>query len=40
MSSLFQNIQTQSGAYALLDRLVRHAVQHISAYPGVAILPI
>nr|YP_010335953.1 acetohydroxyacid synthase large subunit [Tsunamia transpacifica]QUE27844.1 IlvB [Tsunamia transpacifica]UNJ14359.1 acetohydroxyacid synthase large subunit [Tsunamia transpacifica] len=40
MSSLFQNIQTQSGAYALLDSLVRHGVQHIFGYPGGAILPI
>uniref|UniRef100_A0A7S3A6J8 Acetolactate synthase n=1 Tax=Rhodosorus marinus TaxID=101924 RepID=A0A7S3A6J8_9RHOD len=32
--------QIQNGAYALLDSLVRHEVQHIFGYPGGAILPI
>ena len=32
--------QTQTGAYALLDSLHRHGVQHIFGYPGGAILPI
>ena len=29
-----------SGAYALIDSLVRHGVKHIFGYPGGAILPI
>ena len=29
-----------SGAYALMDALHRHGVQHIFGYPGGAILPI
>ncbi len=32
--------QRQTGAYALLDSLHRHGVQHIFGYPGGAILPI
>jgi len=32
--------QRQTGAYALLDSLVRHGVEHIFGYPGGAILPI
>nr|YP_010336544.1 acetohydroxyacid synthase large subunit [Rhodospora sordida]UNJ14950.1 acetohydroxyacid synthase large subunit [Rhodospora sordida] len=35
-----QAAQIQNGAYALLDSLVRHGVQHIFGYPGGAILPI
>jgi acetolactate synthase I/II/III large subunit len=31
---------SQTGAYALLDSLHRHGVQHIFGYPGGAILPI
>ncbi|EDX84416.1 acetolactate synthase, large subunit, biosynthetic type [Synechococcus sp. PCC 7335] len=32
--------QRVSGAYALIDSLVRHGVEHIFGYPGGAILPI
>ncbi len=32
--------QQQTGAYALLDSLHRHGVEHIFGYPGGAILPI
>ena len=32
--------QRQTGAYALIDSLVRHGVEHIFGYPGGAILPI
>jgi acetolactate synthase I/II/III large subunit len=32
--------QRQTGAYALLDSLHRHGVEHIFGYPGGAILPI
>lgn len=32
--------QRRTGAYALIDSLVRHGVQHIFGYPGGAILPI
>lgn len=32
--------QRVSGAYALIDSLVRHSVKHIFGYPGGAILPI
>ncbi len=32
--------QRQTGAYVLIDSLVRHGVQHIFGYPGGAILPI
>lgn len=32
--------QRRSGAYALMDSLVRHGVKHIFGYPGGAILPI
>ncbi|WP_373542692.1 biosynthetic-type acetolactate synthase large subunit [Chamaesiphon sp.] len=40
-SPIFQAIaQRQTGAYALLDSLHRHGVQHIFGYPGGAILPI
>jgi len=40
MVSQFQKVQTQTGAYALMDSLVRHGVEHIFGYPGGAILPI
>ncbi|MEB3295078.1 MAG: biosynthetic-type acetolactate synthase large subunit [Synechococcales bacterium] len=33
-------VQRTTGAYALLDSLKRHGVQHIFGYPGGAILPI
>ena len=32
--------QRRTGAYALMDSLVRHGVQHVFGYPGGAILPI
>lgn len=32
--------QRQTGAYALIDSLIRHGVEHIFGYPGGAILPI
>jgi acetolactate synthase-1/2/3 large subunit len=32
--------QKRSGAYALIDSLIRHGVKHIFGYPGGAILPI
>ncbi len=32
--------QRRTGAYALIDSLVRHGVKHIFGYPGGAILPI
>ncbi len=32
--------QRRTGAYALMDSLVRHGVRHIFGYPGGAILPI
>ncbi|MEM6353447.1 MAG: biosynthetic-type acetolactate synthase large subunit [Cyanobacteria bacterium P01_D01_bin.14] len=32
--------QRASGAYALIDSLIRHGVKHIFGYPGGAILPI
>ncbi|MEM9151945.1 MAG: thiamine pyrophosphate-binding protein, partial [Cyanobacteria bacterium P01_F01_bin.3] len=32
--------QRVSGAYALIDSLVRHGVKHIFGYPGGAVLPI
>jgi acetolactate synthase-1/2/3 large subunit len=35
-----QATQRVSGAYALIDSLVRHGVKHIFGYPGGAILPI
>lgn len=38
--STIAQTQTQTGAYALLDSLHRHGVQHIFGYPGGAILPI
>lgn len=34
------NYQEQTGAFALLDSLVRHKVKYIFGYPGGAILPI
>ncbi|MEA5464163.1 biosynthetic-type acetolactate synthase large subunit [Leptothoe sp. PORK10 BA2] len=34
------SIQRVSGAYALLDSLVRHGVRHVFGYPGGAILPV
>lgn len=40
MPSELISLQNQTGAYALLDSLVRHEVQHIFGYPGGAILPI
>jgi acetolactate synthase I/II/III large subunit len=39
-SSVSAISQRQTGAYALLDSLHRHGVQHIFGYPGGAILPI
>ena len=39
MSTISQ-IQTRSGAFALLDSLVRHGVKHMFGYPGGAVLPI
>lgn len=35
-----QTISRQTGAYALIDSLKRHGVEHIFGYPGGAILPI
>ena len=32
--------QEKTGAFALLDSLIRHKVTHIFGYPGGAILPI
>ena len=32
--------QRRTGAYALIDSLIRHGVEHIFGYPGGAILPI
>ena len=39
---LSNNIKTRetTGAFALIDSLVRHGVKHIFGYPGGAILPI
>ena len=34
------SLQRATGAYALIDSLVRHGVKHIFGYPGGAILPI
>ena len=34
------SISRQTGAYALIDSLKRHGVDHIFGYPGGAILPI
>lgn len=41
-TTLISSTATQrvSGAYALIDSLVRHGVKHIFGYPGGAILPI
>lgn len=38
--SPIQRITRQTGAYALIDSLRRHGVDHIFGYPGGAILPI
>ncbi|MGQ4646719.1 biosynthetic-type acetolactate synthase large subunit [Lyngbya aestuarii] len=35
-----KNISRRTGAYALMDSLKRHGVEHIFGYPGGAILPI
>nr|YP_009315014.1 Acetohydroxyacid synthetase large subunit [Scinaia undulata]SCW23469.1 Acetohydroxyacid synthetase large subunit [Scinaia undulata] len=35
-----KTLQYQTGAFALIDSLVRHKVSHIFGYPGGAILPI
>ena len=35
-----QTVHYETGAYALIDSLVRHEVNHIFGYPGGAILPI
>jgi len=35
-----QNLEYRTGAFALMDSLVRHKVIHIFGYPGGAILPI
>ncbi len=40
LSTVNPSVQQQTGAYALLDSLHRHGVQHIFGYPGGAILPI
>nr|QUE29526.1 IlvB [Erythrotrichia foliiformis] len=40
MSLHNQQIEEKTGAFALLDSLVRHNVKHIFGYPGGAILPI
>ncbi|WP_107670620.1 biosynthetic-type acetolactate synthase large subunit [Cyanothece sp. BG0011] len=37
---LAETPQRQTGAYALIDSLIRHGVKHIFGYPGGAILPI
>ncbi|MGK7953786.1 MAG: thiamine pyrophosphate-binding protein, partial [Crocosphaera sp.] len=37
---LAETPQRRTGAYALIDSLVRHGVKHIFGYPGGAILPI
>ena len=34
------NIEKRTGAFALIDSLVRHGVKHVFGYPGGAILPI
>ncbi|MEM1367192.1 MAG: biosynthetic-type acetolactate synthase large subunit [Cyanobacteria bacterium P01_H01_bin.15] len=34
------NSQRQTGAFALIDSLIRHGVKHIFGYPGGAILPV
>jgi acetolactate synthase-1/2/3 large subunit len=34
------SVQRATGAYALIDSLIRHGVKHIFGYPGGAILPI
>ena len=39
-SPLAETPQRCTGAYALIDSLVRHGVKHIFGYPGGAILPI
>ncbi|MGB5593790.1 MAG: biosynthetic-type acetolactate synthase large subunit, partial [Crocosphaera sp.] len=39
-SPLAKTPQRRTGAYALIDGLVRHGVKHIFGYPGGAILPI
>ncbi|MEA5532607.1 biosynthetic-type acetolactate synthase large subunit [Crocosphaera sp. XPORK-15E] len=39
-SPLAETPQRQTGAFALIDSLVRHGVKHIFGYPGGAILPI
>ncbi|WP_224408742.1 biosynthetic-type acetolactate synthase large subunit [Oscillatoria salina] len=38
--SLTMKPSRQTGAYALIDSIVRHGVKHIFGYPGGAILPI
>ena len=38
--STTSQIETRSGAFALLDSLIRHKVKHIFGYPGGAVLPI
>nr|YP_010338763.1 acetohydroxyacid synthase large subunit [Glaucosphaera vacuolata]UNJ18713.1 acetohydroxyacid synthase large subunit [Glaucosphaera vacuolata] len=40
MLSQNSNIQKRTGAFALIDSLVRHQVKHVFGYPGGAILPI
>lgn len=40
MSSQTKEIEKKTGAFALMDSLVRHNVKHIFGYPGGAILPI
>jgi acetolactate synthase-1/2/3 large subunit len=38
--SMLKNIPYRTGAFALIDSLVRHGAYHIFGYPGGAILPI
>lgn len=40
MNLKYQQLNQHTGAFALLDSLVRHQVKHIFGYPGGAILPI
>lgn len=40
MNLKYQQLNQRTGAFALLDSLVRHQVKHIFGYPGGAILPI
>ena len=35
-----KSVTQQTGAFALIDSLVRHGVRHVFGYPGGAILPV